>query len=74
MIDALIFISQREIVFVFALIGGVIATIGGYRDRARAQNKEERKRILTLTHLGYGITALSVLLFIVAGFVSDLRP
>lgn len=83
MIDFLIAISQREIVIALAIIGALLVTAGSLVAKPRGRNKpvpspasEDGQDTLArrLTRVGYAVTMVSVALFIIAGFVSDLRP
>lgn len=81
MIDALIFISQRPIVITLALIGAALviagsltARAGETRNRTATSSRHQSLLSRSLTSSGYVVTFASILLFIVAGFVSDLRP
>ncbi|KUO58644.1 MAG: hypothetical protein APF80_08860 [Alphaproteobacteria bacterium BRH_c36] len=81
MIDALILISQRHIVISLAIIGALLVTAGSLVAKPRGRNMPEpagddARGVLArrLTTVGYVVTMTSIALFIVAGFVSDLRP
>lgn len=81
MIDALILISQRPIVIALAVVGALLVTAGSLVAKPRGRNMPEpaaddAQSVLAkrLTTFGYVVTMVSVALFIVAGFVSDLRP
>ena len=83
MIDALIFVSQRPVVITLAVIGALLVMAGSLANKPeRAQSGKikatQADRIhgfaKHLTTSGYAITLGSILLFIIAGFVSDLRP
>jgi len=81
-IDALIFLSQRPVVITLAVLGALLVIAGALTAKPeRAGDKVQpsppaRKRPLArhLTSSGYVITFASIVLFIIAGFVSDLRP
>lgn len=79
-VDTLIFVSQRPVVIALAVIGALLVTAGGLAAKSGAPGDARRReanvqtplsRALTLT--GYVVTGISVTLFIIAGFVSDLR-
>ena len=83
MIDALIFVSQRPVVITLAILGALLVTAGSLVHKpvqapsgGSRNSSSQRKRGLAmhLTRSGYAITCTSILLFIIAGFVSDLRP
>lgn len=83
MIDTLIFMSQRPVVITLAVIGALLVMAGSLAHKPEhAQSgkakatRTDRKQGLAkhLTTSGYAITFGSILLFIIAGFVSDLRP
>jgi|GEM_PF-5652397 len=80
MIDALIFMSQRPIVITLAVLGAVLVMVGSlaHKPKPSRSGRETgsppgRKHPLArhLTTSGYAITFVSILLFIIAGFVSD---
>lgn len=61
------FLLEREVIIAFALIGALIATVGNYLVyRKSADDPGFGKLVL---RLGYGITFISIGLFIVAGFL-----
>lgn len=87
MIDALILISQRPIVITLAIIGALLVTAGALvtkpqpraaagsaKGAKNAKSNGQTKLSRSLTNLGYLVTMVSIALFIIAGFVSDLRP
>lgn len=83
MVDVLIFMSQRPVVITLAVLGALLVTAGSLVQKpARSQtntaagSRSGAKSGLAkhLTTSGYVITFASILLFIIAGFVSDLRP
>ena len=81
MIDTLIFLSQRPIVITLAVLGALLVTAGALIAKPgkpvdSPPPSESRKSPLArhLTSSGYAITFASIVLFIIAGFVSDLRP
>lgn len=81
MIDALILISQRPVVIALAIVGALLVTAGSLITKPRPpgtpEPDEEDLRgtfAQRLTTAGYVVTMASIALFIVAGFVSDLRP
>lgn len=81
MIDFLILISQRHIVIALAIVGALLVTAGSLMSRpggkgAPEPDEDDPQTVLarSLTTFGYVVTMTSVALFIVAGFVSDLRP
>ena len=88
MIDFLILISERTIVIGLAILGALMVTAGSLVARptrpesppehaqANAPEAPDGQTLLSrsLTRVGYAVTMLSIVLFIVAGFVSDLRP
>ena len=82
MIDFLILISQRHIVIALAVVGALLVTAGSLVSKPRGRNApetvepddEQSMLAKRLTTVGYAVTMISIVLFIVAGFVSDLRP
>lgn len=82
MIDLLITLSQRPIVVALAIIGALLVTAGSLLAKPRPKQGSkaaspggEEDSVLPrwLTQLGYAVTFTSIVLFIIAGFVSDLR-
>jgi hypothetical protein len=61
-------IASRPVVIALAILGATVATLGGWLARNPGRLGPEGARFLL--RLGYGITGLSVLLFIVAGFLA----
>lgn len=81
MIDFLILVSQRPIVIALALAGALLVTAGSLMAKPGGPGKPQREKndsgnllARRLTQIGYAVTFTSIALFIVAGFVSDLRP
>lgn len=78
MIDALIFISTRPIVITLALLGAGLVMAGslgaGPKKTGGKTRSGSRQTPLArgLTKTGYALTGVSIFLFIIAGFVSDL--
>ncbi len=66
--DLLGLIASRPVVIALAILGAIVATVGGWlmRDPGRLGARGAR----FVLRLGYGITGASVLLFIVAGFLA----
>ncbi|MGI9500219.1 MAG: hypothetical protein ACR2P3_09285 [Geminicoccaceae bacterium] len=73
MIDALIFLSQRPIVITLAVLGALLVMAGALIAKPE-RSGSKRPLARRLTSSGYAITFASIVLFIIAGFVSDLRP
>lgn len=83
MIDALFFISQRPIVIALAMLGAVLVTTGALIAKP-SNNRPDQEKPASRSHMrslarhltssGYAITFASIVLFIIAGFVSDLHP
>jgi len=63
LIDAIL---QRPVIIALAIIGASIATLGSYH-KARHGDTTRSQRLIVV---GYAVTALSVVVFIVAGFRS----
>jgi hypothetical protein len=60
---------DRSVIIALAVIGAVVATFGSHISRRPATRAAARRARLWLG-AGYGITAASVVLFIIAGFAS----
>ncbi len=69
--EQLSFLIEREVIIAFAVIGGVIATIGSYMVRRDEANPPRHAR--AVLRFGYGLTAVSMALFIIAGFATAYR-
>lgn len=63
MLDVLL---QRSVIVTLAMLGAVLVMLGNYLRQKNTKPTVSNK----LTLLGYAVTAISVLLFIVAGFRS----
>ncbi|MEP2942811.1 MAG: hypothetical protein ABJM86_05610 [Hyphomicrobiales bacterium] len=83
MIDILIFISQRPVVITLAILGGLLVTSASLFSNPKQNNQpingkrikqEPTKLSKRLIVAGYSVMFVSMALFIIAGFVSDLRP
>ena len=83
MVDFLFFISQKPIVVTLAILGAMLVMSANFftnrnRTNETTDNKIAKPQIgdlsKRLTFAGYTIMMVSVALFIVAGFVSDLTP
>lgn len=61
-------IANRPVVIALAVLGAVVATLGNWLMRNPGRGDARRARFVL--QLGYGITGLSILLFIVAGFLA----
>lgn len=80
MLDFLFLITQRPIVITFAIIGALLVTAGSLvakpaqtRQDPNEEPSDGQSRLSrTLTRTGYAITMVSITLFIIAGFISDL--
>lgn len=68
MIDILAFLSQRWIVVGLAITGALVVMGASLLAGNRANSPP--RHITWLSRLGYAITAASICLFIVAGFLS----
>ena len=83
MLDFLFWISAKKIVVTFAFLGAVFVTIApkaskfAKRNISSGSNQEGSFLAQTLekifVRVGYGFVALSVALFIIAGFIVDLK-
>lgn len=61
-------ILQRPVVIALAILGAVVATIGGYLLRSGSRTDPRIARFVL--RLGYAVTWASVAIFIVIGFRS----
>lgn len=61
-------IAARPIVITLAVLGAIVATLGSHLVRSPGRLGERGARFVL--RLGYGLTGASVVLFIVAGFIS----
>ena len=83
MLEILFWISAKKIVVAFALLGAIVVTIApkiskwaepeessasNYKQKLLPQNLEK-----FLVRVGYTFVGLSISLFIVAGFIVDLK-
>ena len=83
MLEVLFWISAKKIVVAFALLGATVVTIApkiskwaepkensasNYKQKSLPQNLEK-----FLVRVGYTFVGLSISLFIVAGFIVDLK-
>ena len=61
-------IATRPVVIALAVLGAIVATLGSHLVRKPRYLGERGARFVL--RLGYGLTGASVVLFIVAGFIS----
>ena len=80
MLEFLFFISAKKAVVGCAIIGALLVTIAPqcakYATSFRASQKSDKKYesvVKVLVRFGYGFVGLSVALFIIAGFIVDMR-
>jgi len=59
-------VIQRPVIIALAITGALLATFGSYTKTRDGDTGKSRRLII----LGYAITALSMVLFIIAGFRS----
>ncbi len=64
--DTLTLLLQRPVIITLALVGAAIATLGNVTLRKSTQVGHKTARFIT--RVGYGISWVSVALFIAAGF------
>jgi hypothetical protein len=67
-VELLGLIASRPVVIGLAVLGAIVAILGGWLVRHPGRLGERGARFVL--RLGYGITGTSVLLFIVAGFLA----
>lgn len=60
-------LTNRTVVVALAILGAVIATIGGMLRGRQADNAAKFGRLLLWT--GYAVSLVSVALFVIAGFL-----
>ena len=80
MLEFLFFISAKKVVVVCAIIGALLVTIAPrcakYATSFSAFQKSDKNYeivVKALVRFGYGFVSLSVALFIIAGFIVDMR-
>jgi multisubunit Na+/H+ antiporter MnhE subunit len=61
-------VASRPVVIALAMAGAIVATIGSWLMRNPGRLGARRARLVL--RIGYGITGVSVFLFIVAGFMA----
>ena len=66
MLDLLQVVSSKPVVVLLAVIGALMVTAGSWN---RVSGFLGRGGTTFIVRLGYGMTGLSVLLFIIAGFI-----
>lgn len=81
-LDLLFIISSKTVVVSLACVGAIFVTLAPFARKAQERNKSisgqnepPRPQIKIenlLTKVGYAVMSISVFLFIIAGFVSDL--
>ena len=79
MLEFLFFISAKKVVVVCAIIGALLVTIAPQfakyatsSSASQKSNKNYESLVKVLVQLGYSFVALSVALFIIAGFIVDM--
>ncbi|MFV0368670.1 MAG: hypothetical protein ACK5KM_09440 [Hyphomicrobiaceae bacterium] len=70
MLDILATLAQRQYVIALAIVGALLVTAGSLAARP-GSNTPQRPFSRQLTLTGYVLTGVSMLLFIIAGFLSD---
>ena len=83
MLELLFWISAKKIVVTFALLGAVVVTIAPkaskFVERKINSGSNKEGSLLAqalekfLVRVGYGFVGLSITLFIIAGFIVDLK-
>ena len=83
MLEVLFWISAKKIVVAFALLGATVVTIAPKiskwaEPKENSENNHKRKLLPQnlekfLVRVGYTFVGLSISLFIVAGFIVDLK-
>lgn len=69
MLEVLTLLSQRWVIVLLAIVGALMVTADGLMTGNTA-GKAQPAHITALSRAGYAATAISILLFIVAGFMS----
>ena len=59
---------ERDTIVLLAIFGGIITTIGSYMVHQKTKPRSQFAHLIL--RLGYGLTFVSVTLFIVAGFAT----
>ena len=80
MLDFLFYISAKKVVVALAILGALLVALGPLFvkygksvDASAGLNKKFELIEKLLGRLGYGLVGLSITLFIIAGFIVDLR-
>ena len=80
MLDFLFYISAKKVVVAFAILGALMVTLGPLCakygksvDTSVGLNRKIELIEKLLGRFGYGLVWLSITLFIIAGFIVDLR-
>ena len=83
MLNFLFWISAKKIVVTFAFLGAVFVTIAPkaskFAERSLSSGRNQERSFLAQTlekifvRVGYGFVGVSITLFIIAGFIVDLR-
>ena len=80
MLDFLFYISAKKVVVACAILGALLVTLGPlclkygkFVDASAELNKKFELMEKLLGRAGYGFVGLSITLFIIAGFIVDLR-
>ncbi|MAH83581.1 MAG: hypothetical protein CBB68_04375 [Rhodospirillaceae bacterium TMED8] len=66
--DGVTFLIEREFIVTLALVGGGLATLGSTMVNRKEQTNLAWAR--QMLRLGYGLTFISITLFIIAGFAT----
>lgn len=65
MLEILTLITQRPVIIVLAITGALLVSASSFIAKPGADTQSSRR----LSNAGYAVTGLSILLFIVAGFL-----
>ena len=80
MLEFLFYISAKKVVVACAILGALLATLAPlfmkyakFFDASGILGRKSELIEKSLTRVGYGFVGLSISLFIIAGFIVDLR-
>jgi hypothetical protein len=66
--EQLSFLLEREMIIGLGIFGAIVATVGNFLLRAKSSFPKQQARYVML--FGYGLTWISIGLFIIAGFAT----
>ena len=66
--EQLSFLLEREMIIGLGIFGAIVATVGNFLLREKSSFSKQQSRYVML--FGYGLTWISIGLFIIAGFAT----